>query len=87
MVRLMPEYSAATPLWGDWQRLDLPELLLRRLVMWQADFDFNFGWDHGWKSDAAREAWAAEAAELETSLRRAVGDRARVVVDLWPLEP
>jgi hypothetical protein len=85
LVRLMPEYSAPMPLWGRWQELELPELLLRRLAAWQEDFDSNFHWDHGWKSSAAREAWAADAATLETMLRQAVGDRARVTVDLWPL--
>jgi len=85
LVRLMPDYSAPMPLWGGWQQLDLPELLLRRLAAWQEDFDSNFGWDHGWSSGTAREAWAAEAATLETMLRQAVGDRARVIVDLWPL--
>ena len=81
----MPDYSAPMPLWGSWQQLELPELLLRRLAAWQDDFDSNFHWDHWWKSAAAREAWAADAATLETSLRQAVGDRARVTVDLWPL--
>jgi len=85
LVRLMPDYSAPMPLWGRWQQLDLPELLLRRLAAWQEDFDSNFHWDHGWKSSAAREAWAAEAVTVETLLRQAVGDRARVTVDLWPL--
>jgi hypothetical protein len=87
LVRLMPDYSARMPLWGGWQRLDLPELLLRRLAAWQEDFDSNFHWDHGWRSSAARDAWAAEAATLERLLRQAVGERARVTVDLWPLAP
>jgi hypothetical protein len=42
LVRLMPDYSAPMPLWGRWQQLDLPELLLRRLAAWQKDFDFQF---------------------------------------------
>lgn len=75
------------PLRGDWQQLDLPELLLRRLAAWQRDFDFNYQWDHGWSSDAVREAWAAEAQTLEWMLRQAVGERAQLTVDLWPLAP
>ena len=57
LVRLMPDYLAPMPLWGRWQQLDLPELLLRRLAAWQEDFDSNFHWEHGWKSSAARESW------------------------------
>jgi hypothetical protein len=57
LVRLMPEYSAPMPLWGRWQELELPELLLRRLAAWQEDFDSKFHRDHGWKSSAARKAW------------------------------
>jgi hypothetical protein len=86
-VRLMPDYSAPVPLWGDWQRLGLPELLLRRLVRWQQDFDRSFHCDHGWASGAARDRWARNAVTLEASLQQAVGDRAEITVDLWPLAP
>jgi len=84
-VKIMPDYTAPMPLWGDWWDLDLPAPLLRELALWQEDFDRSFHWEHGWASPRAREAWAKEAAQLEPLLRRAVGTRAEVVVDLWTL--
>jgi len=84
-VKMMPDYTAPMPLWGDWWDLDLPAPLLRELALWQEDFDRSFHWEHGWASPRAREAWAKEAAQLEPLLRRTVGTRAEVVVDLWPL--
>jgi hypothetical protein len=84
-VKLMPEYSVHVPLWGEWQGLGLSAALRRQLARWQNDFDASFHWETGWRSPVARERWAAEAVEVEAELRREVGDRAVVTVDLWPL--
>ena len=52
---------------------------------YEEDFDRSCHWEHGWGSPQACEAWAKQAARLEPLLRRAVGTRAEVVVNLWPL--
>jgi hypothetical protein len=85
-IKLMPEYSVEIPLWGPWQELDLSATLLSRLRRWQEFFDESFRWDSGWASSTARDRWASEAEAVEEELRREVGDRADVVVNLWPIQ-
>jgi hypothetical protein len=38
VVKLMAEYSVTTPLWGEWEDLELPAQLLARLENWQGDY-------------------------------------------------
>lgn len=85
-VKLMPEYSAGIPLWGQWKPLELSASLLARLRQWQLDFDSSFHWETGWQSEVARERWSEEARQLEADLRTEIGNRADVTVDLWPLK-
>lgn len=86
-VTLMPEYSVGVPLWplGDSTDELVPEGLLVKLMSWQADFVVNFHWETGWRSQAAKERWAAAAVPLEAELREALAGKAEVKVDLWPL--
>ena len=86
-VRLSPDYSAPSPLWPSSDATDalVSTTLLARLVAWQKDFDSNFRWDSGWRSDKAKFRWAAEAAALEADLRRELAGKAELTVDLWPL--
>ena len=86
-VTLMPEYSVGVPLWplGDSTDALVPEGLLVKLMSWQADFVANFRWETGWRSQAAKERWAAAAVPLEAELREALAGKAEVKVDLWPL--
>jgi hypothetical protein len=85
-VRLMPEYEVDIPLWGPWDHLSLSAELLERLRRWQRFFDSSFRWDTGWISESERDEWSDVAASLESDLRHEVGDRAEVIVNLWPLE-
>ena len=85
VVKLMPEYSVDIPLWGHWKHLDLSAALLGRLREWQDDFDISFQPEAGWSSPTARQRWARNAEALEAQLRNEVGDRADVVVNLWPI--
>lgn len=87
-VRLMPEYSAPSPLWPLSDATDalVPKPLLARLIAWQQDFDANFRWNSGWQSQEARTRWANEAETLEAELREALRGKAELTVDLWPLE-
>lgn len=84
-IKLMPDYSAGLPLWGDWEELKLPLSLLVRLYRWQRTFDRDFDSDAGWKSSQNRDAWAVDADSLVDDLRAAIGTRADLTVDLWPL--
>lgn len=84
-IKLMPDYSAGLPLWGDWEELKLPLSLLVRLYRWQRTFDRDFHSQRGWQTPQKREAWAVEAEGLVDDLRAAIGKRADLTVDLWPL--
>jgi hypothetical protein len=91
VIQLSPDYSAPLPLWGggfgniDWRFTKFPPELLDRLAAWQHDFDDNYHYQTGWRSAAIRDRWAHHAQRLATDLRAALGARAELVVDLWPL--
>lgn len=87
-VRLAPDYSAPSPLWPQSDETDtlVPQSLLVKLVAWQRDFDASFRWDSGWNSDEARTRWAADAEHLAAELEAALVGKARLIVDLWPLD-
>lgn len=90
-IILAPDYMADLPLWGEdgnvnWQFTKFPPELLDRLAAWQHDFDGNFHWESGWRSAEARDRWASQAKDLAADVRAALGTRAELVVDLWPLK-
>jgi hypothetical protein len=91
VIRLSPDYGADLPLWGEgfgniaWQFTKLPPQLLDRLAAWQQDFDNNYHYQAGWRSAAIRDRWAHQATELAAGLRAALGARAELTVDLWPI--
>jgi hypothetical protein len=60
--------------------------LLDRLAAWQEEFDSNFHWQQGWRSEDARDRWANEAQDLARDVRAELGTRAELFVDLWPLQ-
>jgi hypothetical protein len=62
-----------------------PLELLDRLATWQEEFDEHYDYETGWRSDVARDHWAEEARALTAELRAALGTRAKLVVELWPL--
>jgi hypothetical protein len=87
-----PDYSAPLPLWGEgfgniaWQFTKFQPELLDRLAAWQRDFDDNYHYQTGWRSAAMRDRWAHQAIELAADLRAALGTRAELTVDLWPID-
>jgi len=92
-IVLAPDYMAELPLWGegfgniDWHFTKFSPELLDRLADWQQEFDDNFHpWGTGWRSASARGLWTAQAEELAAEVRAALGARARLIVDLWPLD-
>jgi hypothetical protein len=91
IITLCPEYGAELPLWGqvwgniDWHFTKFPLELLDRLATWQEEFDEHYDYETGWRSDVARDHWAEEARALTAELRAALGTRAKLVVELWPL--
>lgn len=92
VIQLAPDYSAPLPLWGEgfgniaWQFTKFPPELLDRLAAWQHDFDDNYHYQTGWRSAAIRDRWAHQANDLATDVRAALGTRAELVVDLWPID-
>ena len=86
-VKLMPEYAVDIPFWPRANSTDalIPKELLRRLELWQTEFENNFVPESGWKSDEAKLRWAQMARVLETDLRAALAGVAELEVDLWPL--
>ena len=92
VIVLAPDYMAPLPLWGEgsgniaWQFTKFPPALLDRLAAWQRDFDDNYHYQAGWRSATTRDCWAHQANELAADLRAALGTRAELVVDLWPID-
>ena len=91
-IVLAPEYMADLPLWGqgfgniDWRFTRFPPELLDRLAAWQQEFNDNFHWESGWRSAEIRDHWSLQASGLATDVRAALGARAELVVDLWPID-
>jgi hypothetical protein len=91
VIVLTLEYGAELPLWGepwgniDWHFTKFSPELLDRLAAWQLVFDENYDYETGWRSDAAQDRWAHDANDLVTDLRAALGTRAELVMNLWPL--
>jgi hypothetical protein len=89
VVTLAPDYHAKLPLGGEgelaWQRTKFSPRLLDRLAAWQEEFDSNFHWQRGWRSQDMRDRWANEAQDLARDVRTELGTRAELFVDLWPL--
>jgi hypothetical protein len=90
-IVLAPEYMADLPLWGEcgalaWQRTKFSPELLDRLAAWQREFDDNFHWERGWRSAEIGDRWASQAEELAADARAELGNRAGLIVRLWPLE-
>ena len=95
VVILAPDYhagdDAGLPLWTEesgqisWRSTRFSPKLLDRLAAWQEEFESNFHWENGWSSERARAKWACEAQELAADVRRELGTRASLAVDLWPL--
>lgn len=87
VVKLMADYSAITPLWGDWEDLALPTQLVEQLEAWQEDFEQCFHYERGWDTAQHRDRWQRDAQGLIDTLRQVIGDRADLEVNLWPLRP
>ena len=92
-IVLAPDYMADLPLSGqgfgniDWRFTKFPPELLDRLAAWQREFDDNFyPWESGWRSAAIRDRWAHQATDLAAEVRAALGARAELIVDLWPVD-
>jgi hypothetical protein len=84
-VKIMPEYQAELPLWGqDWKSLNFSATLLNRLADWQDDFDANFDPLSGWKTSEARQKWAERSIELIAELQAVKS--VELEIDLWPLD-
>jgi hypothetical protein len=92
LVILSPDYSAQLPISSEgsgqisWRATEFSPELLDRLADWQNEFDANFHWEKGWRSEKALARWAQEANDLAAELRRVLGSRAELVVNLWPLK-
>ena len=90
--RALPRLQAALPLWGEgfghiaWQFTKFPPELRDRLAAWQQEFDDNYHYQTGWRSAAIRDRWAHQAKHLAADLRAALGSRAELAVDLWPID-
>jgi len=63
----------------------VPDSLLGDLIAWQEDFDSNFNWETGWRSDEAKSRWSDTSVGLVIRLREALEGKAELVVNLWPL--
>jgi hypothetical protein len=89
-LRLAPDYvmgiSGLWPSSDDTDAMVSPELLTR-LVAWNDEFNVNFHYERGWRSEEARDRWAEESVDLAAQVRAAVEGKAELQIDLWPLSP
>ncbi len=89
-LRLMPDYvSGISALWPSSDSTDalVPPELLTRLVAWNDEFNANFDYEQGWRSDEACKHWAKEAVELVAELQSTLEGKVELEIDLWPLPP
>jgi len=96
VVILLPDYGAGfdagLPLWSEesgqitWHSTKFSPELLERLANWQEQFDSDFHWEKGWRSERAQNEWAEEATNLAADVRTQSGTRADLAVHLWPLK-
>ncbi|HWS35431.1 MAG TPA: hypothetical protein VN408_22170 [Actinoplanes sp.] len=87
----MSDYSVGWPLWDELGAMDpedfaLPAELSGRISAWQEHFEQRFHYEHEWKTPEDAAAYAREGRELHRLLQDAIGDRADVRLDLWPVE-
>jgi hypothetical protein len=90
VLRLFPEWVVGlVPVFPQSDDTDalIPEGLLERLIAWNDYFNANCHWERGWQSEEVKTKWAEEARPLVAELRDALKGKAKLVVDLWPLEP
>lgn len=86
----MNDYSAQWPLWAEDGMIGPDDLglsppLAADLKAWQELFDADFHWETGWRTPAAQERHAREAAALVRRLRAEVGPDVEVELDTWPV--
>lgn len=87
VLRFSPDYAAELPLWGvPLAQLGLTARLLDRLGDWQQQFDNSFDPHKGWESEGIKSAWSEQAVSLEMDLRVEIDGKAKLAVDLWPLD-
>ncbi|MFG1611058.1 hypothetical protein [Actinoplanes sp. NPDC049265] len=91
-IRLMSEYGADWPLFGDEGETD-PTLLgvsaelATRLRAWQEHFERHFHHEHGWRAPEHATAYTEEGLLLHRLLTAEIGRRADVELILWPALP
>jgi hypothetical protein len=89
-VRLMSDYGAGWPLWGDRGQLapsdyEISDELATRLYAWQDHFEQHFDHEQGWRSADDAAAYAAEGTTLQRLLTAEIGRWADVELSLWPV--
>ena len=87
-VLLSPDFNAPSPLWPLSAATDamVPQTLLDELIAWQSEFDSNYDWETGWRSEEAKRDWAAASIGLVDKVRGALAGKADLTVNLWPLD-
>jgi hypothetical protein len=84
---LSPSYGAESPLWpsSEATREMIPAALWDDLLTWEREFESNFEWGSGWRTEKVKADWAAAATELIERVRQATESKSELVVNLWPL--
>jgi hypothetical protein len=89
-VKLMSHYSADFPLWDVRElrpdEVPLSEELVQQLREWQALFEREFHYDHGWSQASHRKAYCGWGRSLHARLQDELGPGWTVSLSLWPCE-
>lgn len=84
VIRFDCDFGAEIPLWPQQAFLEamLPEGLRARMAAWQQDFERNFDWRTGWRTEEARRQWDEEGARLLPQVQEVFRGMAEVVPGL-----
>jgi hypothetical protein len=84
---LSPSYGVESPLWPSTvaTREMIPAALWDDLLAWEGEFEANFEWGSGWRTEKAQSDWATASTELIERVRQAIEGKSELVVNLWPL--
>jgi hypothetical protein len=63
----------------------IPAALWDDLLAWEGEFEANFEWGSGWRTEKAQSDWATASTELIERVRQAIEGKSELVVNLWPL--
>lgn len=81
VIHFSCDFGAQIPLWPQQAFLEamLPEALRLRMEAWQRDFEQNYDYRVGWRSEAAHNRWLREGTRLFPEVQEVFRGQAEVL--------